>query len=649
MGANFSLTPPMNRRALAVATLMIVAALPLSATTFVLPTDEELEAKTAAIVIGVVEGQWVEESDLSIDTIYEVRVSRTIKGTPVRDELIRLVSPGGVIDERGVIVPGAARFASGERVLLFLDREGGRWTPVDLTLGKFRFVTSMKGERLVLRDTDDAELLDRAGRPATDRPRREAEFLHFLEERAAGRRPPADYFASTTAAAFDATTDAGPDTVITNATFPPKTYTDNVSLNGTYLGTRWPSMASGVTFRKRVDQNIPGASDGGVAVIQNALAAWTNECGSVVNLVYGGTTTTASKTHDATNVVEYNDPQGRVGGSWTGSGTIAITFLSFAGTHTFSGETWWNITDADVVFQDGFTATNAAFPTAMTHEVGHGIGWRHSNAHYIRSTGADEACNSAVEECSNAAIMYYKAISSYGYTLQPWDINAARAVYPGGTCGGTCTPPVITTQPATTTINGGSSATLRVVASGTAPLSYQWYTGASGNTGSPIAGATGTSITVSPTSTTSYWVRVTNACGSASSATATVNVNGAPLPPPTASKFYVLTPCRLLDTRSTTPLQSGTTRTFTASGKCGVPAGATSISVNVTAVTPPSTGFLTLYAGTGSPPNTSTINFIAGKTLANNALVRLLTDQFSAYYNGAGYLDFLVDVNGYFR
>src|SRR5262249_10548622 len=41
----------------------------------------------------------------------------------------------------------------------------------------------------------------------------------------------------------------------------------------------------------------------------------------------------------------------------------------------------------------------------------------------------------------------------------------------------------ITTQPASSTINGGQSATLSVTAgSGTAPYSYQWYTGVSGGT-----------------------------------------------------------------------------------------------------------------------------------------------------------------------
>src|ERR1700719_2604563 len=79
-------------------------------------------------------------------------------------------------------------------------------------------------------------------------------------------------------------------------------------------------------------------------------------------------------------------------------------------------------------------------------------------------------------------------------------------------------PPSITTQPASQTIGSGTAATLSVTASGTAPLGYQWYVGASGTTTNPIGGATGCSFTTPPlTSTTSYWVRVSNVAGHADS------------------------------------------------------------------------------------------------------------------------------------
>ena len=89
---------------------------------------------------------------------------------------------------------------------------------------------------------------------------------------------------------------------------------------------------------------------------------------------------------------------------------------------------------------------------------------------------------------------------------------------------GSCNSPVITAQPAGATVTSGSTRTLSVTASGTAPLAYQWYIGASGVTTTPIGGATSATLSVAPAVTTSYWVRVSNACGSVNSNAATLTV-----------------------------------------------------------------------------------------------------------------------------
>jgi hypothetical protein len=86
------------------------------------------------------------------------------------------------------------------------------------------------------------------------------------------------------------------------------------------------------------------------------------------------------------------------------------------------------------------------------------------------------------------------------------------------------TSPSITSQPQSQSIASGQTASLSVTASGVA-LSYQWYTGTTGNTASPIGGATASTYTTPAlTSTTRYWVRVSNAGGSANSNTATIAI-----------------------------------------------------------------------------------------------------------------------------
>src|SRR5207247_10049552 len=73
--------------------------------------------------------------------------------------------------------------------------------------------------------------------------------------------------------------------------------------------------------------------------------------------------------------------------------------------------------------------------------------------------------------------------------------------------------PAITTQPQSQTIFSGQTANLSVVATGVS-LTYQWYVGTSGTTTNPIGGAITSSFTTPAlTSTTSYWVRVTDGGG----------------------------------------------------------------------------------------------------------------------------------------
>ena len=80
--------------------------------------------------------------------------------------------------------------------------------------------------------------------------------------------------------------------------------------------------------------------------------------------------------------------------------------------------------------------------------------------------------------------------------------------------------PTITVEPTDATILIGTSATFNVTAIGTAPLLYQWYEGVSGNTSTPIAGATSSSYTTpNLTADTQYWVRVSNVAGSDDSIT----------------------------------------------------------------------------------------------------------------------------------
>jgi uncharacterized repeat protein (TIGR02543 family) len=86
--------------------------------------------------------------------------------------------------------------------------------------------------------------------------------------------------------------------------------------------------------------------------------------------------------------------------------------------------------------------------------------------------------------------------------------------------------PVISQQPtADSLIVTGATLPLSVTATGSA-LTYQWYQGTSGSILNPVSGATSSSFTIPPlTTTTSYWVRVSNLAGHADSSVANVVLN----------------------------------------------------------------------------------------------------------------------------
>jgi glucose/arabinose dehydrogenase len=123
-----------------------------------------------------------------------------------------------------------------------------------------------------------------------------------------------------------------------------------------------------------------------------------------------------------------------------------------------------------------------------------------------------------------------------------------------------------------------------------------------------------------------------------------------------AKNFYTVNPCRVLDTRDPAGpwggpnLFAGADRTFAVGGRCGIPPTARAISVNVSVTAPTAPGFLTLFPAGGPPPLASTINFRAGQTRANNAVVTLGPAGEIVVRAGmaSGGVQFILDVNGYF-
>lgn len=124
-----------------------------------------------------------------------------------------------------------------------------------------------------------------------------------------------------------------------------------------------------------------------------------------------------------------------------------------------------------------------------------------------------------------------------------------------------------------------------------------------------------------------------------------------------ALAFHTVAQCRVLDTRNATgplggpALVAGADRNFTIAGNCGIPVTAKAISVNVAVTGSTAAGNLRLHPGGTQVPLVSAINYAAGQTRANNAVLVLNASGELAGFCGqaTGTVHFILDVNGYFE
>lgn len=133
----------------------------------------------------------------------------------------------------------------------------------------------------------------------------------------------------------------------------------------------------------------------------------------------------------------------------------------------------------------------------------------------------------------------------------------------------------------------------------------------------------------------------------------------APATPATATLWYPVTPCRILDTRlANGPLggpafSANQTRTFdvtTNPQTCGIPSTAMALTVNYTVVNALQPGELRAFAGNGTWTGTNVLTFKAGVTRTNNGYLQLATDGTGTirFTNAsAGTADVVLDVTGY--
>jgi hypothetical protein len=515
---------------LAVFALAIAA--PSFAITYVVPPDRFEIERATAIVVGRVAASHVAASRFGIETVATIAIEESIKGNP--GSVVDIHTPGGTLDGETRLVPGVPMFADGERVLLLLYRRGdGAYTISDLGLGTFRFV----GDLFI---RTDIEGWDANGSVHVEQPRSAERFLSYVRGVVRGEVMAEDYLVAKMPLMTKTQS-------IATASFTATSYTLTYNSG---LGTRWNVFPSAVLWNQGNSET--GTLGSGTAEINAAFSIWS---ASGTNYVLAGANPTPNgflDPTDGTNNIVFEKDLTSAGiqpfncSSGGSLGVAGMTHANFgAGTHVFHGETFATTIEADVSMNQGLGACanfpSETFKSAIVHEVGHTLGFRHSDQN--RALTASCAGDPTLD-CSSSAIMNHILSSGLNGQLQAWDNAAVNAVY--GT-GPACTPPSITVQPLSAAINSGNSAQLSVGAAGTAPLSYQWFIGNTGDTSTPVNAGTTPSILVSPANTTSYWVRVTGQCVPvANSITVTVAVT-------------VCVPPQILNTLNDQTVAAGTT------------------------------------------------------------------------------------------
>jgi len=395
---------------------VVFATVPVTAELYVVPSDTELIAQSQAIVVGTVtglNGAFAENGD--IVTNIDIDVDAVLKGN-VDHGTIRLVEQGGIVGGKIMVVSAAPQYWAGNRALIFLTKSAaGNWETYGAALGKFDFVTDSDKRPLLVRwlgRNDAVSTWSADGHPHEEKLRHADLFLRYIAaflqasppyvpghpDDQPERPPVPDYFVDAPAPPLSSPFAWDPKT---NAVYPPSAYTQGGNF-------RWDTFETGGFATFMVSGTYPGYDYIGAA--QRGLAAWTNDAGSNVDYRYGGTST-AKFLEDGQNTIVYNSATD------VPAGAIAYAKWYAGVEHIYKGETFYAITEGDVVVKSGLNITQTTFDEAVTHELGHTLGFRHSDAGTPSSTDA---------------VMKAVLNGTFGANLRSWDIEAVRTVYETG-------------------------------------------------------------------------------------------------------------------------------------------------------------------------------------------------------------------------
>jgi hypothetical protein len=525
-GANPSEANSLDMRTLAsrffATLLLLAAAVPAFAVTYLVPSDREMIQRSDDVVVATAITSTVERTARgSIVTKYVLRIEDVLKGERTCDSYLTLTEIGGELPGGySLLLSGMPVYVPGQRYLVFSDSNAdGEPRTWGLELGQFTLQRDADDRLLALRnygggiDQGSLETYKEKLRDATG-------FMKYVRGIVAQNVDPApNYFVDSSAA-----------TRLVENDFHALAFT-----RASYLQTGAPRFQGTPSASIRTALTPTGAN--GTNAATAGIAGWNSTSGGIAYSYFGqddtaingfshcGTTPCGNNAQgDNKNTILYNDPNGEIDPPIVGRGGPWST----GATYSFGGETFKAIDGGvDVVIDNITWSQQCLLNVVVLHELGHTLGFRHVNQNGDPGPNPP-TCNNSTQDCTGPAVMN-SSVSCSLTSLQTWDQNAVATVYGSGPI---CTPASISAALQDKSITSGQPANVTVTAAGSANT-YQWYFGNPTDTSNPVPGQTTATLTHAPTTTTTYWVRVSGCNTSVSNSNAvTVTVNQPTCTPP---------------------------------------------------------------------------------------------------------------------